>query len=67
MKDLSPARFLVVADALAKTVSLARDEREVNAVFDVIEPVAAQLAARPTPCSPVQVPPIAMARSTSAG
>ncbi|MBV8661600.1 MAG: RMD1 family protein, partial [Hyphomicrobiales bacterium] len=44
MKDLSPQRFLVVADALAKTVALARDEREVNAVFDVIEPFAFQLA-----------------------
>ena len=44
IKDLSPARFLVVADALAKTVALARDEREVNKVFDVIEPFARQLA-----------------------
>ncbi len=43
MRDLSPARILVVADALAKTVSLGRDEREVNAVFDVIEPFAARL------------------------
>lgn len=49
LKNLSPARFLVVADALAKTVSLARDEREVNAVFDVIEPVAAHLASRGRP------------------
>jgi uncharacterized Rmd1/YagE family protein len=38
-----------VADALAKTVALARDEREVNKVFDVIEPFAAQLAARGKP------------------
>ncbi len=44
MKDLSPARLLVVADALAKSVSLGRDEREVNSVFDVIEPFAADLA-----------------------
>src|SRR5579863_8004027 len=44
MKNLSPQRFLVVADALAKTVALGRDEREVNAVFDVIEPFAAMLA-----------------------
>jgi len=44
IKDLSPARFLVIADALAKTVALARDEREVNAVFDVVEPFARQLA-----------------------
>ena len=43
-KDFSEERFLVVADALAKSVSLTRDEREVNAVFDVIEPFAAQLA-----------------------
>ena len=44
MKDLSPQRLLVVADALAKSVSLGRDEREVNAVFDIIEPFAAELA-----------------------
>ena len=44
IKSLSPQRFLVIADALAKTVALARDEREVNAVFDVIEPFAAELA-----------------------
>ena len=44
IKNLSPARFLVIADALAKSVALARDEREVNAVFDVIEPFAARLA-----------------------
>ena len=46
LRDLSPARLLVVADALAKTVSLGRDEREVNAVFDVIEPFAARLFER---------------------
>jgi uncharacterized Rmd1/YagE family protein len=44
MKDLSEQRLLVVADALAKTVSLGRDEREVNSVFDTIEPFAANLA-----------------------
>jgi len=44
MKDLSAQRLLVVADALAKSVSLGCDEREVNAVFDVIEPFAAALA-----------------------
>ncbi len=38
-----------MADALAKTVSLGRDEREVNAVFDVIEPFAAKLFARGRP------------------
>src|ERR1700735_73227 len=45
IKNLSAPRVLVIADALAKTVALARDEREVNAVFDVIEPFAAKLAA----------------------
>ncbi len=49
LRDLSAARLLVVADALAKTVSLGRDEREVNAVFDVIEPFAAKLFARGRP------------------
>src|ERR1700682_5711235 len=44
MKDFSPQRLLVVADALAKSVSLGRDEREVNAVFDIIETFAAELA-----------------------
>jgi uncharacterized Rmd1/YagE family protein len=44
IKDFSSQRFLVIADALAKSVALARDEREVNAVFDVIEPFAAELA-----------------------
>jgi uncharacterized Rmd1/YagE family protein len=39
----------VIADALAKTVALARDEREVNKVFDVIEPFAAKLAQSGTP------------------
>ena len=44
VRDMSEERFLVVADALAKSVSLTRDEREVNAVFDIIEPFAAELA-----------------------
>jgi uncharacterized Rmd1/YagE family protein len=44
LADLSPQRFLVIADALAKSVSLGRDEREVSAVFDVVEPFAAKLA-----------------------
>ena len=42
--DLSDPRFLVIADILAKTVALGRDEREVNFVFDVIEPFAVSLA-----------------------
>ena len=46
LRDLSPSRLLVVADALAKTVSLGRDEHEVNAVFDEIEPFATKLFKR---------------------
>jgi uncharacterized Rmd1/YagE family protein len=49
VKDLSPARLLVVADALAKSVALARDERRVNAVFDTVEPFAAELASSGRP------------------
>jgi uncharacterized Rmd1/YagE family protein len=49
MRDLSPPRLLVIADALAKSVSLGRDEREVNAVFDIIEPFAAELAKKGRP------------------
>jgi uncharacterized Rmd1/YagE family protein len=44
LKDLSDSRFLVFADALAKSVSLGRDEREVNGVFDKMEPLAQGLA-----------------------
>ncbi len=44
MRDLTPPRFLVLADALSKHVALARDEREVNAVLDIIEPIARNLA-----------------------
>jgi uncharacterized Rmd1/YagE family protein len=44
MPDLSASRFLVIADVLAKTVSLARDESALSGVFDSIEPFAAELA-----------------------
>jgi required for meiotic nuclear division protein 1 len=44
LKDLSDSRFLVFADALAKSVALGRDEREVSGVFDQIEPLAHSLA-----------------------
>ncbi|MGE5147922.1 MAG: RMD1 family protein [Candidatus Eiseniibacteriota bacterium] len=40
----SDDRLLLIADALAKSTALARDERRVAAVFDVIEPLARQLA-----------------------
>lgn len=49
VKDMSGPRLLVIADALAKSVALARDERRVNAVFDTIEPFAAQLASKGRP------------------
>jgi uncharacterized Rmd1/YagE family protein len=45
-KDLSPPRLVVIADALAKNVALTRDEREVTRVFEVIEPLAADLSKR---------------------
>lgn len=44
VRDLSPPRLLVIADALAKNIALGRDEREVSRVFEVIEPLAAELA-----------------------
>ncbi|MBX6425409.1 MAG: RMD1 family protein [Variibacter sp.] len=44
VKDMGPARLIVIADVLAKTVALARDEYELSRVFDVVEPFAAALA-----------------------
>jgi uncharacterized Rmd1/YagE family protein len=44
--DMSLPRMLIVADVLAKSVTLASDERDVTKVFGVIEPFAAELAAR---------------------
>src|SRR5262249_10588264 len=44
VKAITPEHMLVVADALAKSVVLARDEREVAAVVEVIEPLARSLA-----------------------
>ena len=44
VRDLSPPRLLVIADALAKNLALARDEREVSKVFETIEPFAVELA-----------------------
>jgi uncharacterized Rmd1/YagE family protein len=44
LPDLSDARFLILADVLAKTVSLARHEHELGGVFDAIEPFAVELA-----------------------
>ncbi|MBR0975186.1 MULTISPECIES: RMD1 family protein [Bradyrhizobium] len=44
LAKFSDDRLLLIADALAKSTSLARDERRVAAVFDVIEPFARTLA-----------------------
>ena len=44
VREFSLERLLVVADALAKSVVLGRDEREVANVFDTIDPFARVLA-----------------------
>ncbi|MEA2829737.1 MAG: required for meiotic nuclear division protein 1 [Bradyrhizobium sp.] len=44
VKEISLERLLVVSDALAKSVVLGRDEKEVTDVFDTIEPLAHELA-----------------------
>src|SRR5215218_1626773 len=46
IKQLSTERLIVIADALAKSAALARDEREAAAVFDVMEPFARKLATK---------------------
>lgn len=42
--DFSVERFSVLADALGKSVALARDERKIGAVFEQLEPFARDLA-----------------------
>jgi required for meiotic nuclear division protein 1 len=44
VREMSLERLLVVSDALAKSVVLGHDEREVANVFDTIEPFARELA-----------------------
>ena len=44
VKELSLERLLLVADALAKSAVLARDEKQVTQVFDTIEPFSRELA-----------------------
>lgn len=44
VREMSVARLLVVSDALAKSVVLAHDEREVAKVFETIEPFVRELA-----------------------
>lgn len=44
LREFTPERLLVIADVLAKSVALAHHERQVGAVFDVIDPLARDLA-----------------------
>jgi uncharacterized Rmd1/YagE family protein len=44
LRVLTPERAILIAEALAKSVVLARDENEVAGVFDAIEPLAHELA-----------------------
>ena len=44
LKALLPDYVLIIADAIATNVMLAHDEKNVSAVFDVIEPLARELA-----------------------
>jgi uncharacterized Rmd1/YagE family protein len=44
LKALLPEHALIIADAIATSVILAHDERNVSVVFDVIEPLARELA-----------------------
>jgi len=40
LKTMTPEHLIVIADALSKSVVFARDEREVTAVFELVEPFA---------------------------
>jgi uncharacterized Rmd1/YagE family protein len=44
VRAISPERLVTISEALAKSVVLAHDEREVSAVFERIEPFARELA-----------------------
>ena len=44
LKALLPEHVLIIADSVATNVILAHDEKYVSAVFDVIEPLARELA-----------------------
>ena len=46
VKALTTEHTLLIADALATSVILAHDEKNVTAVFDVIQPIARELAER---------------------
>ena len=49
VRTVSNEQLLIVADVLAKSVALARDERQVGAVLDEVEPFARNLAATGRP------------------
>jgi uncharacterized Rmd1/YagE family protein len=44
LRNATPDRLIVIADALSKSVVLARDEREVASVFELVDPFARELA-----------------------
>ena len=44
LRALKPEQLVVIADALSKSVVLARDEREMAKAIDTVEPFARQLA-----------------------
>lgn len=44
IKQMSTERLLVIADALSKSATLARDEREATAAFELVEPSVQHLA-----------------------
>jgi uncharacterized Rmd1/YagE family protein len=46
LRSLTTERLVVIADALAKSAALSRDESETAAVFDLMEPFARHLAQR---------------------
>lgn len=49
LREAAAEHLLIVADVLAKSVALARDERRIAGVFDAIEPFANTLAAKGRP------------------
>jgi uncharacterized Rmd1/YagE family protein len=44
LKALTPEALIVIADAMSKSVVLARNEREVATALDIVEPLARELA-----------------------
>jgi uncharacterized Rmd1/YagE family protein len=49
LRATSTEQLLIIADILAKSIALARDERQVAAVFEAAEPYAASLAHKGRP------------------